>query len=186
MKREPDNDSELHAELQALRQRVAEMDANMARLRDELQRDRMFVEAADEGLWVIDAKQRTVQVNSHMARMLGTTVEAMLGTSLFDFMDEIGSAQCREILEPRGKGVGEPHDFVFVRRDGGRVHASMRTSPIIDAAGIYQGSVALVADVAGRFSRSDRSGGPVGQHDFHRVFPAGFGGAENRGAAHRS
>ncbi len=183
MNREPNNDAELNAQLQALRLRVAELDADMARLRSESQRDRMFAEAANEGLWAIDAQERTVHANSRMAQMLGTTVEALLGTSLFDFMDEAGIAQCLQNLERRRNGVSEQHDFVFVRRDGGRVHTSMRTSPIIDAAGVYQGSVALVADVTEQ--RASAAQLSLHKDEFRMIFDAApamiwFKDAENR------
>ncbi len=183
MNREPDNDSELSAKLQALRRRVAELEADMARLRSESQCARMFSEAADEGLWAIDAQERTVHANSRMAQMLGTTVEALLGTSLFDFMDEAGAVQCRENLERRRRGVSEQHDFIFVRRDGSRVHTSLRTSPIIDAAGVYQGSVALVADVTEQ--RASAAQVSLHKDEFRMIFDAApamiwFKDAENR------
>ncbi len=183
MDREPNNDSELNSELQALRRRIADLEANMGRLRSESQRDRMFAEAADEGLWAIDAQERTVHANGRMAQMLGTTVEELLGTSLFEFMDEAGIAQCRDNLERRRKGVSEQHDFVFVRRDGGRVHTSIRTSPIIDAAGVYQGSVALVADVSEQ--RASAAQLSLHKDEFRMIFDAApamiwFKDAENR------
>src|SRR5882672_3154536 len=157
-------------ELSTLRARVAELEAYCARLRAEEQRHRMFVEVADEGLWAIDAREITIDANQKMASMLGTTIEKLLGASLFDCMDEHAVAECRALLERRRRGVGEQHEFEFVRRDGGRIRTRMRTLPMLDAGGVYQGAVAIVTDIseleatALELSRQ--------KDDFHLIFDA--------------
>ena len=57
-------------------------------LRDSEARYRNIVETAQEGIWQIDADNRTTFVNQKMADMLGYTVEEMHGRPLFDFMDD--------------------------------------------------------------------------------------------------
>jgi len=144
------------AQLARLHARIAELEAEHRRVRTQERLHLLFVEAAHEGLWAIDVDQRTTYVNTRMAEMLGTTVVAMLGTSLFDFMDEQGTAVCLTNLEKRRRGITEEHDFLFMRRDGRRILTRMRTSPIMDEAGAYQGAVALVEDItAERSAQAD-------------------------------
>ncbi len=131
----------------ALRDRIAELERECLRLRDEEQRYRLFTEAADEGLWAIDAEARTVYANAKMARMLGVRVEDLIGAPLFDFIDQRDGERCRAILERRRQGLSDQLDLELVRRDGERILARLRRAPIMAADNVYSGSVALVADI---------------------------------------
>src|SRR4051812_40566444 len=53
---------------------------------------RHIVETTSEGIWALDLTGRTTYVNEAMARMLGYSVEEMLGRSLFDFVPEADHA----------------------------------------------------------------------------------------------
>ncbi|MDI9570113.1 MAG: PAS domain S-box protein [Pseudomonadota bacterium] len=113
---------------------------------------RLLVENINEGIWQIDKDAFTVFVNQCMAEMLGYTVAEMLGRHLFTFMDEENIAAAQDNLARRQAGIKEHHDFVFLRKDGTRLHASLMTTPIIDEEGNYSGAVAGVQDITERIS----------------------------------
>jgi PAS domain S-box-containing protein len=117
---------------------------------------RRIVEMANEGIWSTDADSVTTFVNPRMATMLGYTVDEMLGTSLFDFMDGEGRAIWDQNLERRRQGVAEEHDFKFRRRDGSDLWAMLATSPLRDGDGRSVGALAMVSDVTGRKQAEDR------------------------------
>ncbi len=152
MSQEPDAEPRLRQELIALRARLAELESRCSRLRSDAQRHHWFVDAADEGLWELDAEQHTVYVNSRMAKILGTSVAELVGASLFEFMDEHGAAECRAILERGRDGVSEQDERELVRRDGTRVRTRIRTAAILDGAGRPEGAVVLVTDVTAQRS----------------------------------
>jgi PAS domain S-box-containing protein len=119
-------------------------------LKNSEEKYRQLVENAQEGIWSIDAETKTTFVNQRMAEILGYDVDEMLGKPLFSFMDETGVKLAKYNLERNQNGVKEQHDFEFIRKDGKKVYTSIETSPILDADGNYDGSMAVVADVTER------------------------------------
>jgi two-component system cell cycle sensor histidine kinase/response regulator CckA len=129
---------------------IRERRAAEAALAESRERYRLIVETAQEGVWMIDAKDRTTFVNQRMADMLGYSVEEMLGHTLFDHMDEKGRVIARANIERRKHGITESHDFCFKRKDGAEVWAIVSTNPLTDARGNYQGALALITDITER------------------------------------
>ncbi|MCT7961592.1 PAS domain S-box protein [Laspinema sp. D1] len=121
-----------------------------AALKQSEEQYRRIVETANEGIWSIDAQDCTNFVNPKMAELLGYTPEEMLGKSLLYFMDEAGQQEAREKLEQRRKGTIEQHDFLFYRKNGSPLWTLLSATPIVDEAGEYLGSLAMVTDITTR------------------------------------
>ena len=119
-------------------------------VRESEERYQRIVETAEEGIWMIDARQQTSFVNPALARMLGYAVEEMIGRPLHDFMNEAGRAVCDENVRRREQGIAEQHEFQFQRKDGSALWANLSTNPIYDASGIYAGALAMITDIAQR------------------------------------
>jgi diguanylate cyclase (GGDEF)-like protein/PAS domain S-box-containing protein len=109
---------------------------------------RRIVETAEEGVWSFDARIRTTFVNRRMAEMLGTTPEAMVGRSVFDYMDDDTKVMANELLE-RGAGDMAPqrNEIKFTHADGHDVWTRCSASPIIGVGGDFEGVVNLVTDI---------------------------------------
>ena len=133
----------LNVELEALRQEVA-------RLRESERQYRHIVETAREGIWILDAHDRTCFVNARLAEMLGYTEAEMIGTPLLDFMDEEGKAIAQAKLKDRRQGISEQHDFRFRRKDGTYLWAIVSTDPIFDDDGRYEGVLGMITDITTR------------------------------------
>ena len=121
-----------------------------AALRNSELQYRRIVETACEGIWTIDAQDLTTFVNGRMAEMLGYVPEEMMGRSLFDFLDEEGRVKARRGLQKRREGRAGQYDLRFIRKDGSHLWAFLSTAPILDAAGHYEGSLAMIADITDR------------------------------------
>ena len=106
-----------------------------------------IVESTSEGVWVIDAASETVFVNQSMADMLGYDREELVGKSMFELMDDEGRRIATANVERRKKGISEPHEFVFRRKDQRALWARLTTDVLHDEAGEYAGALALVIDV---------------------------------------
>jgi PAS domain S-box-containing protein len=119
-------------------------------LRDSESRYRRLLETAQEGVWTLDANAVTSYVNASMARMLGYSVDEMMGRPLFDFMDDQGRIEAERNLEKRRRGEREQHDFRFRRKDGSNFFGHLSTNPIMSEAGEYQGALAMISDVTER------------------------------------
>jgi PAS domain S-box-containing protein len=125
-------------------------------LRSSDERLRTVVETTNEGIWTLDAHDRTSFVNARMAEMVGYTVEEMLGTSVFEFVDHEGEQAMRARLARRRRGVSDQYERRFVGKDGQEVFTIVNASPLASADGSYAGSFAMVTDVTER-TRHERA-----------------------------
>jgi PAS domain S-box-containing protein len=128
-------------------QDVTERHSSEQALRASEERFRRIVEAAVEGIWIIDAQGLTTFVNPHMAAMLGYSVAEMLARPLASFMDDASQRRFTEYLAKRRRGLNENNEFRFERKDGQDLWALLATSPIQDATGCYEGALVMAADV---------------------------------------
>jgi len=119
-------------------------------LRTSEQRYRQIVETAQEGIWSIDAASRTTFANAKMAEILGYSIDEMIGTALFDFMDQEGQTIAAENIERRRQGIAEQHDFKFRHKNGSALWAMVSTNPLHNEAGTYIGALAMVTDITER------------------------------------
>ena len=119
-------------------------------LKESERQYRQLFELAQEGIWAIDSDFVTTMVNPAMAKMLGYGVMEMIGTKLFDFMDERGRELAAGIVEGQRHSTGEQHDFEFIRRGGERVYTTMELSAIYGDDGKYAGAIIGVVDVTYR------------------------------------
>ena len=124
-------------------------------LRESEAQYRRLIETAAEGIWILDAQGNTSFANAKMSEMLGYTMEEMIGTPLFAFMDADGQAIATEKLKDRRQGITEQHDFKFRRQDGSDLWALVSTNPILDASGQYIGALRMVTDITERKSTEE-------------------------------
>ena len=118
-------------------------------LRVSEERYRQIVETAFEGIWHINAQEKTTFVNRRMADMLGYAVEEIMGRPVTDFMDAEAQALFAANLAGRRAGL-VPHETRFLRKDGSVLITSLEASPSYDEAGKYTGSLAMLSDVTAR------------------------------------
>lgn len=111
---------------------------------------RQFVEALQEGIWAIDRYACTTFVNPHMARMLGYTIEEMLGKPIFQFMEKQEVEKCKQFLKPRLQAAKEQYDFTLLRKDGSRVYITGESVPLRDEMDNYIGTLAAIIDITER------------------------------------
>ncbi len=109
-----------------------------------------LVDLSQQGIWEIDADDRTTLVNREMAEMLGSTPEDMIGRTPFEFVDEEDRPRWERGLERKRQGLAEIHDVRLRRPDGGEVWAMLKTAPILGPDGSYRGTIATVTDMTNK------------------------------------
>ncbi|MBI4447032.1 MAG: PAS domain S-box protein [Acidobacteria bacterium] len=119
-------------------------------LRASEQQYRRIVETTAEGIWLLDDQEHVVFSNRRMAEMLGTTVEALNGASLLEFVPDEGRENARSRVAQHHHGVPERFEFKLRRRDGGDLYVLVSSNPIFDDSGNYQGLLAMCADITER------------------------------------
>jgi PAS domain S-box-containing protein len=118
--------------------------------RDSGNRYQNMIDAAQEGIWIVDTEATTTFVNDQLARMLGYTAEEMLRRPVFDFVHEADRQETRLHLERGRQGLKEQQDFRFRRKDGSSVWAMISTTPLFDDNGTFEGGLAMLIDVSDR------------------------------------
>jgi diguanylate cyclase (GGDEF)-like protein/PAS domain S-box-containing protein len=109
-----------------------------------------LIEAAEEGVWVIDAESRTTYMNTRMASLLGGEVSTLMHSSMWDFVPDASRDDAEHNVEHRRNGLSETHEFLFKRVDGSQFWAELSAAPLYDDAGTYLGCFAFINDISWR------------------------------------
>jgi len=146
-----------------------------------------FLDAALEGVWVVDAAGRTVLANARMAELLAVDQNRLANGSIFDFVDPAAAEFLAHRLGHRAAGAREQYEFSFIRRDGMRRWLRVSGVPRYSQSGRYIGSIGMCYDITDRkllerqLERRERLepadehlGRRVDDSDRHRLAGAGF------------
>jgi diguanylate cyclase (GGDEF)-like protein/PAS domain S-box-containing protein len=118
-------------------------------------RHRRIVETAAEGVWQLDLDGRTQLANAALARMLGSTPEALLGRPLQDFADPDDPAAVQAVLDGLPAGAAPRHELRLRRVDGQPVWVEVSHCPVTDEQGRRCGTLAMVTNATERRRRDD-------------------------------
>jgi diguanylate cyclase (GGDEF)-like protein/PAS domain S-box-containing protein len=121
-----------------------------AALRASEERYRNIVETAFEGIWIIDAADRTTFVNARLAAMLGYDPQEMTGKAVSEFMDAEARASFAANAERRKNVLQTPHEVRFLRKGGSELVTLLEARTIVNDAGGYAGSLAMISDITDR------------------------------------
>ena len=127
---------------------ITERSKFQATIKDSEEKYRTLVEDSIEGIWVIDDKANTTFVNQSMANMFGYEIDEMIGANLYEFMSEDGKEIAEINFERRRQGIKEDHEFEFIHKSGKKVFTTLRTTPIFDENGNFNGATAFVTDIS--------------------------------------
>ena len=117
---------------------------------------RELVESLYEGVWAINSTDNTIFVNSRMAKMLGYTVEEILGKSIFSLLDSLGKDTADSYIHGHRQEIRERRRFDFRRKDGVLLHTSVSVSPRTESDGSFAGAIVCVVDITERLQLEQR------------------------------
>lgn len=111
---------------------------------------RQIIETTEEGIWMIDEKNKTTFVNKKMCEILEYTEEEMLGKTNLDFKDEEEKKRALQQIERRKKGIKETHESTFITKSGRKICTLVSTNAVLDDDGNYKGALAMITDITQR------------------------------------
>jgi PAS domain S-box-containing protein len=111
-------------------------------------RYREILEKTPDGVWRVDAENRTDYVNARMASMLGYTVEEMIGRELSDFMDpEWLNVAGEEMAKARRDGHPGAVEHCWARKGGSPLWTRVSHVALTDRNGDHSGALAIMSDI---------------------------------------
>ncbi len=126
---------------------VTERVASAAALLDNQRTLDLLLRNTDEGFWFIDNEHRTTDANRAMCRMLGLPREALLGRTIWEFVDARNEAIFRHQVALRAQGQSGSYEIALTRADGQQVSCYNNATPIHDAQGRKIGAIGLFSDI---------------------------------------
>jgi PAS domain S-box-containing protein len=108
----------------------------------------LLIRNTEQGLWFIDNELRTTDANPAMCRMLGLTLQQMLGRSIYSFVDEANAEVFREHVRRRAEGKAESYEIALTHASGHPVHCWNNATPVFDAGGNKVGAVGMFSDIS--------------------------------------
>jgi len=114
-------------------------------------RYRRLLETANEGIWKIDAQQRTVLVNARMCEMLGYAQAELIGRNPIEFVIEADRDYSNEMIQRRlREGRLASYDLRYRRKDGSTLHTITSVTSTHDEQGNDTGALAMLTDITER------------------------------------
>ena len=108
---------------------------------------RTLFDTANEGIGIIDMDSCMTDLNPALAGILDRPRAAVLGHSLFEFVDDANAAIFRTQIERRRHGETGSYEIWLSRPDHSQVRCLFNASPLYDAQGRQIGSFAMIADL---------------------------------------
>jgi PAS domain S-box-containing protein len=110
----------------------------------------LLVEATSEGFWFIDTNTLTTDANPAMCRILGQPREALIGRSIYEFVDDENRAVFARQIQRRAEGVPGGYEITLTRADGSQIACFNQATPIYDERGVRIGSIGMWTDISER------------------------------------
>ncbi|OYU68395.1 MAG: histidine kinase, partial [Burkholderiales bacterium PBB5] len=127
---------------------ITEREVTQAALAEQQAKLALVLERTEQGFWYIDNDLRTTDANPAMCRMLGLSREAMLGRSIFDFVDDANATIFKLHAQLRAQGQAEGYEIALRRDDGSLVHCFNNATPLVDADGHKVGALGMFSDIS--------------------------------------
>ena len=126
---------------------ISQRKAAQAALADEQRMLQLLIQSTEQGIWFIDNDLRTTNANPAMCRMLGRGLDAMLGRSIYEFVDETNANIFRQRVVQRRDGRADSYEIALLHANGQLVHCYNNATPIFDARSHKVGAVGMFSDI---------------------------------------
>lgn len=119
-------------------------------LRESEARYRSIVETAQEGIWMVDADEKTTYANARIADMLGTTTEAMMGKTYWEFINPVHHPYVEQQVTKRDHDGSVVTEIPYERADGSQMWGLASVNLMMNGSGQHTGAIAMISDITER------------------------------------
>jgi PAS domain S-box-containing protein len=124
-------------------------------LRKSEEKYRTLLETTSEGCWMLNPKNKTIEVNESLCKMLGYSQDEMIGKTPFDFADHDNRKIFIEQTSKISTTSHRSYEITLKKKDGQDLHTYFNATTIRDESGEVQGSFAFVTDITQRNRAED-------------------------------
>lgn len=119
------------------------------------ERFQRIVDTANEGVWEVDKERISTFVNLKMAKMLGYQREEIIGRPLSEFIHPDDMDDFKQSMKNRASGLSEQYERRYLCKGGEAIWVRVSAVPILDKAGAFNGSFAMLSDITERRRSED-------------------------------
>jgi PAS domain S-box-containing protein/putative nucleotidyltransferase with HDIG domain len=119
-------------------------------LRESQRRFATLVEAALEGIVIVDVDGNVVYTNAAFAETLGYTVEEIIEMNVAQLASRKQFELVPEEAEKRRKAKTSAYEVEFYHKDGEPIYFMVSASPMFGRDGMYKGAYAVLLDITDR------------------------------------
>jgi PAS domain S-box-containing protein len=119
-------------------------------LRDSEERYRRIVDTAQEGIVLLDDNATITYTNRRFAEMLGYELSELVGSSLFNYIDNQTPENAALPMEKLMEGAQNHYDLKFLHRDGGELWTILSSSPMLGDDLNVPGLLCMITDITER------------------------------------
>lgn len=116
-------------------------------LRESDEKYRRLVETTNEGIWIIDAKGRTVYANHHTATMLGYTLEELMEKSAHELLRESDHDSVQAQIRDKSRGLKSQGEWRLQTKNSGELWVIYCSNPIFDEKGQFSGAMVMMMNI---------------------------------------
>ena len=129
---------------------TTQLKAREEALRQSQEKYRRIVDTSNEGIWMLDEKQRISFVNNRLSERLGYQPEEMIGLELKSLLFEEDFQDHTKRMQDRQQGVAEQYERRWKHRNGQAIWTIVSATPIFDDRSQFKGSLAMLTDITKR------------------------------------
>jgi PAS domain S-box-containing protein len=124
-------------------------------IRESEERLSNILKTTNEGFWLIDPSDITLDINDAMCEILQRPREEVIGKSINNFLDDKNIKIVRQQEQDRGEGEKGLYEVSLSRADGTIVPCLVNAAPLLDASGNKIGSFGMFTDITERKHMED-------------------------------
>lgn len=116
-------------------------------LYESMERYRLLVDTANEGIWSMDREHVTTYVNAAMATMLGYNPDDMIGKKVEDYLFSEDLVLHSQRMAQRHAEKDEVYERRFCRKDGTELWTMVSAKALKSDSNEFEGSFAMFTDI---------------------------------------
>jgi|Deesub1362A_J573_1020465.scaffolds.fasta_scaffold00013_114 PAS domain S-box-containing protein len=112
---------------------------------DELMRKELYVSAMLDPLWIADMDNIIIDINPAFTRLFGYERDEVIGSSIFDFLDEESEKIMRRQFHERDKGIASTYQISIISKTEGLIPVLISGAPLIENGEVI-GKIGIIKD----------------------------------------